>query len=165
MDLSGSWEYIEQIARSRLATNKTERHIASYGDGLEIMGAAGELAARRFLGLDEELHTGFDGGIEFEYAGVTVDVKTTLFTPRLEHRFLQYPFSKPLRADIVLMVAVEPQEKMAAILGYATRHEVLSRNVNRKRAYPCREVPVCELKPGWMLLKKHVQETRQRQYA
>ena len=59
MDLTSSWPYIEDTARNRLAHNKTSHHIYEYGDSLELLGVAGEIVARRFLGLSEELHCGY----------------------------------------------------------------------------------------------------------
>jgi hypothetical protein len=158
MDLSGSWDYILRIAGSRLASNKTRYHIDQFGDELEIIGTAGEVAARRFLGMDEALHTGFDGGVDLLYDGLKVDVKTTRLTPKVEHRFLQYPIMKDIHADIVLMVAVEPGEKIATVLGYATKAQILRHAVNRDRLLPCREVPIRELTPPWRLLQRHMRE-------
>jgi hypothetical protein len=45
MNLSAHWHYIEDIARRRLEHNKTENHISRYGSQIEVLGAAGELAA------------------------------------------------------------------------------------------------------------------------
>ena len=53
MDLSKSWPYIVKVAERRLQNNVTERQVWEYGDDIEIMGAAGELAALRELGLPE----------------------------------------------------------------------------------------------------------------
>ena len=64
MDLSGSWDYIREIARSRLAHNKTSHHVSEFGEGIELIGVAGEIVARRFLGLPETIHQRFDGGVD-----------------------------------------------------------------------------------------------------
>ena len=64
MDLSGSWPYIESTARDRLSHNKTRRHVSDYGEGIEVIGVAGEIVVRRFLGLCEEVHDGFDNGVD-----------------------------------------------------------------------------------------------------
>ena len=117
MDLNGSWQYFESIARNRLAHNKTKRHVSMYGEGIETIGAAGELAARRFLGLEEKLHQGFDGGHDFVFAGMSVDVKATVLTPNIEYRFLQWPEKKPIRCQIILMTAVDPISRHARYPG------------------------------------------------
>ena len=64
MDLGAQWQYIEQVAAERLQNNKTKRHVSHYGTYIEVIGAAGELAAHRFLGLPETLHTHLDGGCD-----------------------------------------------------------------------------------------------------
>lgn len=151
MDLSGSWNYIKRISRSRLAHNKTSHHVSDYGDGIELIGVAGEIVARRFLGLPEELHEGFDGGVDLVYGGMKVDVKATLLTPNIGHRFLQWPETKRIKSDIVLLTAVDPILQIGTILGYANRHDVLNAHVNYERFNPCHEIPVRDLKPAWEL--------------
>jgi len=51
MSLQADWGYILEVAERRLKYNKTHRHIVSEKGRLEIIGPAGEVAARRFLGL------------------------------------------------------------------------------------------------------------------
>ena len=152
MNLSTSWEYIEKVAESRLEHNITVHHRYQYGEIIEVLGAAGELAARRFLSLNENLHDRFDGGIDIVFHGVSIDVKTTHLTRKFKHRCLQWPARKRIKADIVLMAAVDVRTKRAAIIGYAYPQEILSREVNYEREQPCYEVPVEELHPAWELL-------------
>ena len=152
MDLSGSWVYIEQVARQRLKNNKSARHVSDYGPEIEIIGAAGELAARRFLNLTERLHTHFDDGTDIIYAGRSIDVKTTFLTCNIEYRFLQWPYWKPFNSDLVLLTAVSIERKVAFIIGYAKRVEVLNAPVNLLRAHPCYEISVKRLHPASKLL-------------
>lgn len=151
MDLSGSWDYIRQISRSRLAHNKTPHHVFDYGDGIELIGVAGEIVARRFLGLPEELHDGFDGGVDIFYGGMRVDVKATVLTPNIQHRFLQWPETKRVKSDIILLTAIDPILKIGTVLGYANRSDVLEAPINRERYQPCHEIPVTKLRPAWEL--------------
>ena len=152
MDLAGSWDYIEQVAAERLRNNKTAHHVSLYGPEIETQGAAGELAARRFLGLSEQLHTHFDGGADILLNGYTIDVKTTVLTPKIGFRYLQWPHWKPLFAQIVLMTAVDMQQRSCVVIGYATKAELLRAPVNRRRDFPCREIPVRDLHPASDLL-------------
>ncbi len=152
MDLSGAWDYIQWVACERLKHNKTSHHVSVFGPEIETLGAAGELAARRFFGLNEELHTRFDGGTDFLLEGLRIDVKTTVLTRRIQRRFLQWPHWKPVKAHIVLMTAVNPDRKTAVVIGYATRSEILHAPVNVLRAYPCYEIAVQELHPASDLL-------------
>ncbi len=152
MDLNGSWGYIERVARNRLANNKTRHHVSEYGDGIETLGVAGELVARRFLGIEERLHEGFDGGTDFVFAGKTVDVKATVLTPNIGFRFLQWAEWKPVKAQIILMTAIEPICRQGIVIGYATKDEVQRSPVNRSRFTPCHEIPITDLHPVYELV-------------
>ncbi|MCB2146579.1 MAG: hypothetical protein KQI81_08900 [Deltaproteobacteria bacterium] len=156
MNIRGSWPYIQVVAKSRLAHNKTPRHISKYGDSLEIIGAAGEIVARRFLGLNEKLHTGFDNGIDFYYAGKKIDVKATMLTPKVDFRNLQWPIYKIIKADIIILTAIDTIRKIGVVLGYATKDDILSAYVNLERETPCYEVPVESLKPAWRLIAREL---------
>ena len=152
MDLSGSWTQIQSVAKNRLAHNKTVFHVSDYGDGIEVLGAAGEVCARRFFGLPETLHEEFDNGCDLVFAGKKIDVKTTVLTPKLNYRYLQWPQTKRIKADIVLMTAVDPISMQAVVVGYATKAEVKLAAVNNGRAYPCREISVVDLHPPYELI-------------
>ena len=152
MNLKRDWDYIEGVAKDRLFNNKTVRHVEYYGPEIEVIGAAGELAARRFLGLPENLHTHFDGGKDILFRGTKIDVKATRFTPRFIHRHLQWPYSKPVKSKVILLVGVDIDRKAATVIGYTTKDEILRAPINRERRYPCYEIPVTELKPAWKLL-------------
>lgn len=151
MDLSGSWQYIESTARSRLAHNKTKRHVSDYGGGIEIIGVAGELLVRRFLGLPEKVHEGFDGGVDINYFGMKLDVKATVLTPNIGFRYLQWPEWKKFKAEYIVMTAIDPVLKIGTLLGYATRDEMRAAPVNRDRLIACHEIPVADLHPIWEL--------------
>jgi hypothetical protein len=152
MDLSGSWDYIDAIARSRLAHNKTSHHVSEFGEGIEIIGVAGELVARRFLGISEKIHEGFDDGHDFIFAGMTVDVKATILTPNVQYRYLQWPQTKTIKAQIVFMTGVDPVSRHATVIGYATKDMVMRSPINRDRFTPCHELPISELIPPFLLI-------------
>jgi hypothetical protein len=152
MDLSPPWQYILDVAKHRLENNITERHVSDYGEYIEVIGAAGELAARRFLQLNENLHVHFDGGCDILYKDIRIDVKATVWTPRLERRFLQWRITKPMRADVVLLTAVNCEKRSAIIRGYALRHEAGQAPINQTRDYPCFEIPVTRLHSASNLL-------------
>lgn len=149
MDLRQDWGYINRVADRRRSQNQTPWHIdVAY---LEVIGAAGELAARRFLGLPEKLHEHFDQGVDFKWRGYTVDVKATKLTPLAGHRYLQWPIGKNIKADIILMVAVSEAERMAVPLGFVFADEVEFAPINHDRKQACHEIPVPELRPSWEL--------------
>lgn len=158
MDLSGSWPYICDVARSRLAHNKTERHVSKFGEGIEVLGVAGEIVARRFLGISELLHEGFDGGIDLRFAGMRIDVKATLLTPSVQHRFLQWPEWKRVKADIIVLTAIDPIVQKGTMIGFATRTEIIAAPINATRSSPCHEIPVMNLSPSWLLLQTFERE-------
>ena len=152
MNLSRDWDYLVKVATLRLASNKTPRHVSLFGSEIELIGAAGELAARRFLGIDEALGTTFDGGVDLEYAGRTIDVKATKMTPKLRYRYLQWPEWKPVKSDIILLTAVDVLEKNATVVGFALREEIKDGAVNYERDIPCYEIPILKLRSPWELL-------------
>lgn len=151
MDLRPSWDYIQQIAFVRLSNNKTDLHVYSYGDSIEALGVAGEVAARRWLGLPELVHQNFDGGVDLMWRGIKVDVKATVLTTKLQFRFLQWPHWKPVKSEVILLTAVDLGRKKATIVGYAFRDEVLNAPINHERDIPCHEIPVPDLHPAWEL--------------
>jgi hypothetical protein len=159
MNLNGSWEYIQGIARSRLAHNKTARHVTEFGDGIEVLGVAGEIVARRFLGLEERVHDGFDHGVDISWFGMSIDVKATVLTPRVNFRYLQWPVWKKVKAGIVLFTAVDPITKSGTVIGYATRNEIIASPVNLDRFSACHEIPVSELHPAWELHMERMRQT------
>jgi len=147
MNLSGVWEDIEHVADIRRQNNRTPRHVDV--EYLEVIGAAGELAARHFLGLPTKLHKGFDHGRDFLWRGWKVDVKTTKLTPRLAFRFLQWPTEKLIRADIILLMAVDQETMEVTPVGWTTAEEMAHAPINRTRQVPCHEIPVTDLRPFW----------------
>jgi hypothetical protein len=152
MNLSGSWEYIEMTARSRLSHNKTKRHVYDYGESLEVIGVAGEIVARRFLGLPEQVHEGFDNGIDIDYFGIKLDVKATILTPNANYRFLQWPDWKKIRAEYIVMTVIDPINKLGTVIGYARKNEIFNAPINPARHTPCHEIPFTELHPAWELI-------------
>ena len=152
MNLEHHWGYVLDVAAKRLQNNKTPRHIAKYGDELEIMGAAGELAARIFLGAPLEMGVHFDGGIDITYGRHNVDVKATKITPGIAYRFLQWPIWKPVVSDIILMTVVNIGTKHATVIGYATRKDLESAVANMAREVPCVEIPFVGLRAPWELV-------------
>ena len=147
IDLASAWPYVKFVACERLKHNKTPRHVSQFGEAIETMGAAGELAARRHFGLPDQLGTRFDGGSDFVYLAHTYDIKATMWTRKVQFRFLQWPVWKPIKADIILLTAVDAERKRAILLGYTTRLEIMTAQINSTRFYPCHEIPIQNLHP------------------
>lgn len=145
LDLKGDWDYIQQIATQRLANNKTARHEYRSGPIIETIGAAGELAALRFFGLTEKLHTGFDGGIDIVTRYGTIDIKATQLFWDMHNRHLQLPWFKEPKADYIVLVGVSVENRIANMLGWCTPEELLSQPVNLDRRVPCYETPISKL--------------------
>ena len=151
MNLRSSWQYISETSKRRLATNKTSRHMGGYGTGIEVIGVAGEVVARRYLGLDEGVHLGFDGGTDIVYYGLRIDVKATILTPTAQYKFLQWAERKPVRSDIILFTLIDPINRAGYPAGYATRDEILAAPINPLRHIPCHEISIRDLHPEWEL--------------
>jgi hypothetical protein len=152
MDLTPQWSYLECIAAERLKNNQTKFHVSGYGTYIELIGAAGELAARRFFQLPEELHTHLDGGTDMYFKDMRIDIKATVWTPKLKHRFLQWPITKVIKSDVILLTAVNIDEKAAVIVGYALPHEISRAPINKNRDYACHEIPIPKLRKASGLL-------------
>lgn len=105
------------------------------------MGAAGELAARRYLGLSEELGTRFDGGVDLSFHGLMVDVKST----RPYSKWLQVAYYKRVAADIILMMAVDMKKQTARPFGFAWRDEILSAPLDLRMDDACHHILVGDL--------------------
>lgn len=147
IDLSRDWPYILRAAKLRLAHNQTERHVSQYGDSIEIRGAAGEFAARRFFGLPEVLHTEFDGGVDFRLDGKSVDVKATKLVDYIHKLHLQWPADKRFVAEIIILTAVNIETKTAEMIGWATAEEMAAAPINYDRRDACHEIKVTKLRP------------------
>jgi len=147
MLLRNSWDYIIRTSEARLRNNKTKFHKDI--ENIELIGAAGELAAQRFLGIKESLHTGFDGGIDFYWRGWSVDVKATRLHENLHKLYLQYPADKKIKSDIIFMVGVCVDAMEATEIGWTSGNIMRKAEVNQERRWPCREIPVTDLAPPW----------------
>ena len=147
IDLSRDWPYILRVAELRLAHNQTERHVSLYGNSIEIRGAAGEFAARRFFGLPEKLHTEFDGGVDLRLDEKSVDVKATKLVDYIDKLHLQWPYGKPFIAEIIILTAVDIEGMRAEMIGWATKDEMEAAPVNPDRRDPCHEIKVTKLRP------------------
>lgn len=154
MNLRADWPYLQEVAAERLENNRTSRHVSEYGEYLEVLGAAGELAVRRFLNLNTVLHVKFDGGYDLVYRGKKFDVKATKLVANTDKKHLQWPIWKPIGSDYVIMAAVDMERKTAVILGYASAKDVLKAEVNEDRKYPCHEIPIPQLRQPWRLLAR-----------
>jgi hypothetical protein len=141
MNLCSDWPYIQHVAAERLRNNKTPRHRADYGTEIEVIGAAGELAARRFLGLPEELGTSFDGGIDITLHGITIDVKSTKPTSR----WLFVAYYKRVAAHVILMMSVDSIRQTAIPRGFAWKHEILAAPLDLEQVDACHHIHVSDL--------------------
>jgi hypothetical protein len=141
MNLRDDWDYILKKAQERYSKVRTQWHVNRYGNRLEIMGAAGEVAARRLLRLERDLHVGFDGGIDFMWRGKKVDVKATRKYPHVECTALQWPLTRQINADLIILVLVDAENKEADIVGYITKAELENARTNLSASIPCLEVP------------------------
>lgn len=152
MNLGADWAYINKIAQERYAGVKTKWSVVKYGDKLEIMGAAGEIAVRRLLRIDPRLHVGMDDGVDIIWRGHTIDVKTTTKFPRVELTMLRWPLTKSVKADIIVLVLFNEKEKEADIVGYIPGSEVTKGTINNKVDIPCYEIPATKFRCIYNLL-------------
>lgn len=136
---------LERAQERRLEHNITPWHVDSHGTEIELLGAAGELAARILYGQRLELHTGFDGGMDFVWKGYRVDVKST-YLKNYPSGALQWPERKPIKCDIALMMAVQIETLVVWPVGWAFRDEILAAPVDRSREIPCYSIKFSRLR-------------------
>lgn len=141
------WEYLEWVVAERLKNNKTKRHIESKNDIFEWEGVLGEIVVRRYLGLEEKLHTHLDNGIDLEENGNTFDMKGTQPTHwGLKYYHLQWPVDKTIVADYIVHSLVWKKKKQGMITGYTTRKLMARAPINFEQERPCREISIMKLK-------------------
>lgn len=150
LPVADAWGYIQRVARRRMKLNRTRRHYANNGS-LELLGAANEVALRRYLGLGDRLHDSFDGGRDLVYRGVAIDAKATRWSRQPEKLHLQYQWFKERAAPVLVLGMVSVKRRRVRLLGYAYASQLLAQPVNSERPTPCRELPVTELEPMWKL--------------
>lgn len=147
IDLKPHWKNIQRVAKIRLASNKTNHHVYRFKNKLEIMGAAGEVAAHLYLGLSPEIHLEFDDGVDLEWRGWTVDVKTA--RAEIKRLALQIPLRKIkdrlLNSEIYLLTTVDIKKREANIIGYTWRGAILKAKPNYTRPVPCKEIYAWDL--------------------
>jgi len=141
------WNYILRVSRTRLKNNRTPFHVESKDGKFEVIGAAGEMAARRYFGLKEELHLHFDGGTDMKFHGLRINVKATEYSLVKPRHFLQWPIEKDINCDVAVMTMVDLLNKRVAVIGFALQDELLVAPINHKRPYTCREIPIRDLHP------------------
>lgn len=111
-----------------------EHNIANRGkfDGnkeKQFVGKLGECLVYRYMfGEEMELKDdGFDGGVDFEYEGLKVDVKTvgrTVFTkPHYENNFTKD--QKDYKADVLLFASINKKKDVLEICGWLGKAEFL----------------------------------------
>jgi hypothetical protein len=146
-------EYILAVAEQRLRLNKHRKgHVSHWGDQLEKIGAAGELAARLLLSASPtKLSNGFDDGVDLYWRGYAIDVKSIMPTKPLGRYNLRIPVTSSLTADIFLLMAADVEEWKAFPIGWAWREEVAQAPINLQAYNPCRDIPVPELHRLWEL--------------
>lgn len=157
IDLWDVWPYILYIAKERLRYNKTVRHIENDGT-YEILGAAGELAARRFLRMNEKLHIKFDHGADLLLFEGTrkhriVNVKATHWDPY--HHYLLWPTTCHICCDIAMSTLVDIPNKRAKIAGWTTSQAVANATINPKRDQECHEIRLEKLLSPYLLFLPH----------
>jgi hypothetical protein len=98
------------------------------------------------------LHTHLDGGVDMLYKDMRIDIKATLWTRKLQCRFLQWPITKVIKSDVILLTAVNIDAKSAIIVGYALPHDVSRAPINQDRDYACHEIAIPKLRKASQLL-------------
>jgi len=160
MLITDAWDYILDVARERLVANFHRHNSHRLGDHIEVLGVAGELAARRFLGLPERVLGVGDPGWDIEIPSTdvlgdpyvwTIDVKSRPWIEGFWRMPLQWPLHKPMRADLALLVFVHLAERRAAVVSFAGKEDLEAAPIDTGGLMPCRLVDPQNMQPATRL--------------
>ena len=107
--------------RSRANGNKTEQDV----------GLLGVSVVKNHFGINSNLNNGFDGGFDFEYNGIKVDVKTMGRTvdpkPYYVNNFISY--QSDFDCDAYIFCSINKKTSDLTICGWVTKDELMDRSL------------------------------------
>ena len=105
--------------RSRANGNKTEQYV----------GLLGECVVKNHFGADSSLTNGFDGGFDFEYNGMKIDIKTMGRTvnpkPYYVNNFISYQSN--FDCDAYIFCSINKKTSELTICGWITKDDLLNK--------------------------------------
>lgn len=126
------WRELELLARERDAVSDRVDWTRRWSSDFNMLGVVGEALYGRLTGQTREVGFG-DGG--FDFPGVDVKATSHWKAPRLLRLV-----TDPLRAEWYALVAVDLTAQRARYVGYATRSELESADVEEYGYGPTRTV-------------------------
>ena len=112
------------------------RHKGANGNQAEsYTGILGEYCIKRRFGLEPDLKEGFDGGWDFEYKGMKIDVKTTgrKVPPREWYVHNLIAFQKDFDCDAYIFCTLNRQTYELTIDGWITKEDFFDKATKFKK--------------------------------
>lgn len=118
-DLTPAWDMIYDIGERRHIQKDAFRSTKAWNLQSHIIGIVGEFVVSLESGkdFDSELKLLGDGGKDFDFGGVTVDVKCSTFVPDPD---LKHPINSHRWPDYFVLVVFSVPRKEAKLLGWTT---------------------------------------------
>jgi hypothetical protein len=93
----------------------------------QFVGLIGEIMVKRLFGFDHQFKNGFDGGFDFEYKGLKIDVKTMGRTVDVRDYFVNNFVVHQIKynCDIYIFCSLNKQKNELTICGYIGKKELL----------------------------------------
>ena len=95
----------------------------------QYVGLLGETIVKNYLGVDNSITIGFDGGYDLEYNGMKIDVKTMGRTvnprPYYVNNFISY--QSDFDCDAYIFCSINKKTSELTICGWITKEDLLSK--------------------------------------
>lgn len=116
------WQFVSQ-------NNLGKRHDFNGIKTAQYIGMLGEVAVKQLFKQPVDLEAGFDGGFDFEYKGLKIDVKTMGRNvdplPRYVNNFCAY--QKDFKCDAYIFCSLNKKTSQLHICGWVTKDELLEK--------------------------------------
>lgn len=101
----------------------------------QFVGLVGEIIIKRLFGLDHEFKNGFDGGFDFVYKGLKIDVKTMGRNVDVKDYFVNnfVAHQKKFDCDIYIFCSLNKKTNELTICGFLSKKELLKKSIYRKK--------------------------------
>ena len=101
----------------------------------QFVGLVGEIIIKRLFGLDHEFKNGFDGGFDFVYKGLKIDVKTMGRNVDVKDYFVNnfVAHQKQFDCDIYIFCSLNKKTNELTICGFLSKKQLLKLAVLYKK--------------------------------
>lgn len=122
------WQFINN-------NNLGNRHEFNGSKEQQFVGLVGEVIIKMLFNIKHEFKKGFDGGFDFQYKGLKIDVKTMGRNVDVKDYFVNNFVAHQLKfnCDIYIFCSLNKLKNELTICGYLTKKELLQKSIYRKK--------------------------------